>query len=285
MAEEEYGKVVVSFWRDPKLRHLDPMARYLALYYFTCPHKNMAGLFYCPIIFASKETGLPATQIQELLKGPLSPFMTYDETSEEILVHRMARRQVGATIKGGDNRLTPILKTVQGAHSQSLVTLWKQLHRDWIEGAGEAPREGGTEAPPQASSSNSSSNNSSSSSSNSNKQPAAGDQPRLSVRCSSAANAGLRANPRLAGVFTELQPSQAEQWVDDWTKDGIALETIVATIERLCQRFNPTNGRRQPTAFSYFDGAIREAHTKAQAIAELGTTAPKPKATLRDMAS
>jgi hypothetical protein len=270
MAEEEYGKVVTTFWRDRKVRPLEREARYLLLYWFTCPSKNMAGLFYCPLETAALETGLDTARVRELTLGPLSPFVTYDEETSEILVHRMVRRAVGESIHPADKRLKGVASQVGLAQSDRLRAAWHQLHRDWVhggltegdvrdfEGPSEAPSKPVTVAVTEAVTGTVAESTA-----------GAGREVRPSVRVAVAANLALRANSRLAGRFNELLPQQAEVQVHDWLEAGIPLELICETVSRVCRKFSPSPGREQPVSFAYFDRAVREAFAKAHGRAEL----------------
>lgn len=112
----EYGAVSPQFWlgkTGKKLRG-DLEAQVLAFYLMTSPHANMIGVFYCPVMYMSKETGLPIEGASKALGRLVEEgFCVYDEESETIFVRTMVEHQVGKDIKPGDKRLMGIRKEWQ----------------------------------------------------------------------------------------------------------------------------------------------------------------------------
>ena len=110
----EYSKVSAQFWTGATGRSLrgDLEAQLLALYLVTCPHSNMEGVFYCPVMFMAHETGLStegaSKALQRLSRGG---FCTYDHPSEVVFVHEMAAHQIGDTLNPKDN----MVKAVQAS--------------------------------------------------------------------------------------------------------------------------------------------------------------------------
>lgn len=91
---------------------------------------------------------------------------------------------------------------------------------------------------------------------------------RPAVAVAVAANAGLRANPAVAG-FNELLPQQAEAPVAAWLDTGIALALICETVEAVARRYKPGVKGHQPTSFEYFDKPVRQAHARQQGTNQL----------------
>lgn len=91
---------------------------------------------------------------------------------------------------------------------------------------------------------------------------------RPAVAVAVAANAGLRANPALAG-FNELLPQQAEAPVSDWLAAGIPLPLICETVEAVARRYRPGVKGHQPTSFEYFDKPVRQAFARQQGTEQL----------------
>ena len=55
----DYAKVSPHFWTGTtgkKLRS-SPEAVIVAMYLMTCPHANMLGLYYMPLLYVAHETG------------------------------------------------------------------------------------------------------------------------------------------------------------------------------------------------------------------------------------
>jgi hypothetical protein len=109
----EYAKISSSFWTGKTGRAIrgDSDAQIVALYLLTSPHANMIGVFYCPIAYISHETGSPLEGASKGLRRLIEEgFCTYDEDSETVWVHEMARFQIGDTLKASDNRIKDIRK-------------------------------------------------------------------------------------------------------------------------------------------------------------------------------
>ncbi|MGM1003032.1 hypothetical protein [Acinetobacter haemolyticus] len=109
----DYGKVSPHFWTGTtgkKLRN-SPEAVIVAMYLMTCPHANMLGLYYMPLLYVAHETGLGFEGASKGLRSACEAgFCSYDEASEMVWVHEMARFQVADTLKPADNRCKSVQK-------------------------------------------------------------------------------------------------------------------------------------------------------------------------------
>lgn len=109
----DYGKVSPHFWTGTtgkKLRN-SPEAVIVAMYLMTSPHANMLGLYYMPILYVSHETGLGFEGASKGLRSACEAgFCSYDEASEMVWVHEMARFQVADSLKPADNRCKSVQK-------------------------------------------------------------------------------------------------------------------------------------------------------------------------------
>lgn len=107
MTKMNYGIVRHSFWTGPTGRQLrgDSDAQVLAFYLMTSPHANSLGVYRCPLQHMAYETGCP---IEGTTKGlrRLSEvgFCTFDDVTETVWVHEMARYQIGDSLKPKDKR-------------------------------------------------------------------------------------------------------------------------------------------------------------------------------------
>ena len=141
MAGGDYGRIRHTFWTDPDIkRSLTPEQKVLLLYWFSSPHSNMVGLFYCPLEYVALETGLPLDKVREWTLGALSRFVSYDEKTEEVLVHRAAKHQITEHLQATDKRLKAIKRSLAEAHSKPLLRAFLTLYADWPLGI-EAPPE------------------------------------------------------------------------------------------------------------------------------------------------
>jgi hypothetical protein len=110
----DYGKISPQFWigKTGKSLRGNPEAQILAIYLMTSPHAEMTGVFYCPVDYMAKETGLGmegATKgLQTLVEAH---FCTYDDDSELVFVHEMAKYQIAEELKPSDNRVAGLQKT------------------------------------------------------------------------------------------------------------------------------------------------------------------------------
>jgi hypothetical protein len=124
----DYGKVSPQFWvgKTGKALRGNLPAQILALYLMTSPHANMIGVYYCPIEYMAKETGLPIEGASEALQSLIdADFCTYEADSELIFVHAFAEHQIGGALKATDLRVKGIQneleKVPQGQCYQAFV--------------------------------------------------------------------------------------------------------------------------------------------------------------------
>lgn len=104
----DYGKVAPQFWTGEtgrKLKASGAEAVVVAMYLMTSPHATMTGLYYLPKLYLAHDTGLDMEGASKgLARACEAGFCTYDEASEYVFVHAMARYQVGESLKADDNR-------------------------------------------------------------------------------------------------------------------------------------------------------------------------------------
>ncbi len=107
----DYGKVTSKFWIGTTGRELrgNMEAQIVAAYLITSPHSNMIGLYYLPAMFLAHETGLSIEGAWKGLRRAIEAgFCSYDEASEVVWVHEMARFQIGDALKAEDKRCVGI---------------------------------------------------------------------------------------------------------------------------------------------------------------------------------
>lgn len=111
----DYGIVSPRFWTGETGKQLrgDRDAQVLALYLMTSPHSTMTGVFHCPILYMSHETGIPfegaSKALARLIEGG---FCEYDVPSETVFVVQMAKFQIGESLKPADKRVFGLRKEV-----------------------------------------------------------------------------------------------------------------------------------------------------------------------------
>ena len=119
----DYGVVSPKFWTQGTGKSLrgDLAAQVVALYLMTSPHANMIGVFYCPIDYIAKETGIPLEGASKALQSLIEAgFCRFDESTEEVFVIRMVAYQVGERLEAKDNRCKGIAKELEKVGSDQL---------------------------------------------------------------------------------------------------------------------------------------------------------------------
>lgn len=303
MAGETYGNVAVTFWTDREVKRvLTSEQKLLALYYFTAPHSNMAGLYFAPFAFTASLTGLTVEQVREWTLNALSPFVSYDEETEEVLVHRMLEHRVGAALSARDKRATAVNRIIADTHSDALVAKFLQLHPACELDRGRAARS--PEAPPEAPSQGATQAIAVTEQLQEQEQKEVGGDARAPAvtravdegrtaasapadpvfayvqECVRAANVASRSNPRIHH-FRELKVGDSGyQAAADWFAEGIPLETAVAAIAEVAGSYVPTGSGKQIGNLKYFDGPVRNAHAASveRARAADGVLALVPRA-------
>ncbi|HSH72360.1 MAG TPA: hypothetical protein VK974_04805 [Methylophilaceae bacterium] len=109
----DYSKVSGSFWtgRTGKNIRRDMETQIVAMYLMTCSHANMIGVFFLPIGYITIDTGLTHEGASKgLARLSEEGFCTYDDDSEMVFVHEMAKFQIGESLKPTDNRVKDIRK-------------------------------------------------------------------------------------------------------------------------------------------------------------------------------
>lgn len=127
----EYSSVSGRFWIGKTGKELrgDTTAQVLALYLMTSPHSNMIGVFHCPILYMSHETGIPLEGAYKAL-ARLSEigFCHFEEESETVFVVRMAANQVGEEIKDGDKRKLGVIKQLEQVASARMAAAFRDVY-------------------------------------------------------------------------------------------------------------------------------------------------------------
>lgn len=71
--------VHTTFWTDGFIRKINPLERYLFLYFLTNDHSNLCGVYEIALDVVSFETGLTITDLQVALLPRLEPKVVYRE--------------------------------------------------------------------------------------------------------------------------------------------------------------------------------------------------------------
>ncbi len=103
----DYAKVSPHFWTGSTGKQLRkcPESVVVSMYLMTCPHANMLGLYYMPLLYVAHETGLGIEGASKGLQWACEAgFCSYDESTEMVWVHEMARFQIAEKLKDTDKR-------------------------------------------------------------------------------------------------------------------------------------------------------------------------------------
>ena len=130
----DYGKVSPQFWTGTtgrRIRALGVNAQVVALYLMTCPSSSMIGLYYLPLPVLAHETGIPLEGACKALRS-LSEvgFAEYDDTNEIVLVHAMARHQIGERVVKADKRHLGVTREAQKLTYSSLFAKWYARYQE-----------------------------------------------------------------------------------------------------------------------------------------------------------
>jgi len=115
-----FGTVKQTFWTGPTgraIRAEGKDAQLLAVYVMTCPHANMLGCYYLPLVLIKKELAMTMPEVVKAMAAlEKCEFATYDAESEVIWVYNMAAYQVGDEVSEFDKRLPAIRRAYRDLH-------------------------------------------------------------------------------------------------------------------------------------------------------------------------
>ena len=150
----DYSKVSSTIWTGKTGRAIrgDAQTQIVALYLMTSPHANMIGVYTCPIIYISHETGTPLQGASEGLERLIKAgFCTYEDDSELVWVHEMAKYQIGDDLKASDNQVKGVQKQYaeipQGVIKQGFFNRYKDVFHLKQDGEIQAPLQAPLQAP------------------------------------------------------------------------------------------------------------------------------------------
>jgi hypothetical protein len=110
----DYAKIGPKAWHGEtfkKLRKGPSEGLLVALYLMSSPSSNMLGLYPQPMLYMAHETGLGMEGASKGLRSCIAAgFCSYDEASEVVWVHEMAKYQVAEELKPADKRCAGIQK-------------------------------------------------------------------------------------------------------------------------------------------------------------------------------
>lgn len=124
----DYAKIGPKAWQGATfkvLRKKGPKALVVGLYLMSAPTSNMLGLYSLPVLYMAHETGLgPEGASEGLLDCIEAGFCSYDEDSEMVWVHEMAKYQIAEALSSGDKRCKGIQKDYDALPDNPFLSSW-----------------------------------------------------------------------------------------------------------------------------------------------------------------
>lgn len=145
----DYAKVEPKMWHGATMKALRrvPEGVIVAMYLMTSPQSNMLGLFSQPVLYMAHETGLGLEGASKGLAHCIKVgFCSFDEESEFVWVHEMAKYQIANEIKASDNRSKGIQKDYDALPENPFLAAFFDRYRD----AFHLTNQRGGEGPPKA---------------------------------------------------------------------------------------------------------------------------------------
>ncbi len=122
----DYGKISPQFWTGKTGKAIKaggPDAVVVAVYLMSSPHSNMIGMYYLPMMYLAHETGLGIEGASKGLRRACEAgFCSYDEASEVVWVHEMARYQIAGELSANDNRVKGIQREIDSVPENPFVS-------------------------------------------------------------------------------------------------------------------------------------------------------------------
>lgn len=129
----DYSKVLARIWigkTGKEIKSFGPVTTLLAHYLISSPHAHMSGAYYLPQSYMAHESGLSVKDVPKALQNLISiDFCTYDESTEYVWVHNMARYQVGEELHPKDNMVKHMNKHFKNLPKVSFLTRFYEKYR------------------------------------------------------------------------------------------------------------------------------------------------------------
>lgn len=141
----DYAKVSPKVWTGEtgKAMRGHPEAQIVAMYLMSSPHSEMTGVYTCPILYIAHETGLGMEGASKGLQRLIEiDFCTYEESSETVFVHEMAKYQIGEELKVNDNQVKSVKKaffSMKGEIKAKFFERYKEAFHLVYESPSKAP--------------------------------------------------------------------------------------------------------------------------------------------------
>jgi len=127
-----YAKISPQLWigdTGRQLREAGSEALLVALYLLSNPHANMLGLYYLPTSLIAHETGLASEGASKGLRWAIEAgFCSYDESSEMVFVHEMARYQIADQLVPTDKQCAGLQRDYDGLPNNPFLAMFYEKY-------------------------------------------------------------------------------------------------------------------------------------------------------------
>lgn len=130
----DYSKILSRIWigkTGKEIKSFGPETTVLAHYLISSPHAHMSGVYYLPLSYMAHESGLSSKAVPKTLQNLISiDFCTYDENTEYVWVHTMARYQVSEELHPKDNMVKHLNKHFKNLPNVSFLKRFYEKYRE-----------------------------------------------------------------------------------------------------------------------------------------------------------
>lgn len=130
----DYATVKPQFWTGKTgraIKALGPEYQAVAMYMMTSPHSNMIGLYYLPFAYISADAWGTEETLPRVVQGLVDlGFCRYDYETGWVWVVKMAKHQLGETLRSGDRRRAAVVKAADRAAGSRYHTDFLELYAD-----------------------------------------------------------------------------------------------------------------------------------------------------------
>lgn len=130
----DFCKFSPKFWMCAQTRRLvkeGPDTILVALYLQTNHHSHSLGIYFIPLIYIARDTGITLERVQEIINQlEQLEFCQYDAEHEYIWLLNYGLDQVGGPLKKVDNRVIQLQKYFEQLPSLSFLGAFYHQHKD-----------------------------------------------------------------------------------------------------------------------------------------------------------
>jgi len=139
MAKQRY--INTKFWSDSFIVKLDPLARYLFLYFLTNEHTDICGIYELSEDVMGRETGLDGEMIKKIIDNSLSQSGTVCYIDEWICIKNFIKHQrINDSVKRGVARSLGAIPPHIWAKIKEKDTVWYSLLQSATDSPQTVPR-------------------------------------------------------------------------------------------------------------------------------------------------